>query len=612
MKLIMTLLVRDEVDIIRENIQFHLRMGVDFFIVTDNGSTDGTLEILEEFRAKGVLYLIQEPEDNYAQSEWVSRMARLAYSPYGADWVINNDADEFWWPATGDLKYELDRIPRDISVVSVTRHNFINVLERSGRWIEGMIFRETESKNSMGAPLPPKVCHRAFPNIKVSQGNHAVEFPTGLRLWQESSIEILHFPVRSYGQFANKIAKGGAAYARNSGPLTQGTTWRLLYEKWCAGQLFLYFKEEGWNADRIAEGIKVGAVIKDTRLKEFFQHRFFDVRVSQINRIESGTCTGMTSLINSSLERLDRRSTDSHPEEIFVVSCVRNEHLRLPNFLQHYRALGADRFFIVDNGSSDGTTDYLLGQNDVHVFYTGESYAQSFCGVHWLNTLLTAFAEDHWVLTVDADELFVYPHYEVTNLHMLARYLDSVGAQGVLTMLLDMYSDMPISATNYQPGDAMLNACPFFDGDSYREFCEEYGDIPVRGGPRVRLFQYRQTERSPFLGKRPFVKWRRGLAYIASTHLIDGVVAADVTGLLLHFKFLSDFFERVHAEVRRKEHWDGAAQYLGYQQALQKNPCLNLYYPGSIRFEGSRQLVELGLMKSTETYDAFVFPSEPG
>ena len=241
MKIIMTLLVRDEVDVIRENIQFHLRMGVDFFIVTDNGSTDGTLEILEEFRSKDVLYLIQESEDNYAQSKWVSRMACLAYSPYCADWVINNDADEFWWPASGDFKVELGQVPGDVSVVSVPRHNFVNVLERSGRWLEDMIFRETESKNSMGEPLPPKVCHRALPKVTVAQGNHAIEFPAGLKSWQESSIEILHFPVRSYGQFANKIAKGGAAYTRSSQPLTLGKTWRLLYERWCEGQLFFSF-----------------------------------------------------------------------------------------------------------------------------------------------------------------------------------------------------------------------------------------------------------------------------------------------------------------------------------------------------------------------------------
>ena len=52
-KLIMTLLVRDEQDIIRENIEFHLSQGVSFFIVTDNLSTDGTAAILKEYEERG-------------------------------------------------------------------------------------------------------------------------------------------------------------------------------------------------------------------------------------------------------------------------------------------------------------------------------------------------------------------------------------------------------------------------------------------------------------------------------------------------------------------------------------------------------------------------------
>ncbi len=38
MKLVMTLLLRDEEDIVRENLDFHLAQGVDRVIVTDNGS----------------------------------------------------------------------------------------------------------------------------------------------------------------------------------------------------------------------------------------------------------------------------------------------------------------------------------------------------------------------------------------------------------------------------------------------------------------------------------------------------------------------------------------------------------------------------------------------
>ena len=42
----MALKVRDEEDVLEHNLRFHRAQGVDFFIVTDNASVDGTPAIL--------------------------------------------------------------------------------------------------------------------------------------------------------------------------------------------------------------------------------------------------------------------------------------------------------------------------------------------------------------------------------------------------------------------------------------------------------------------------------------------------------------------------------------------------------------------------------------
>ena len=274
MKLVMTLLVRDEEDIIRENIEYHLAQGVDFIIATDNRSVDSTKSILKEYEKKGKLLYIYEGDDNYNQHQWVTKMAKIAISEYGADWVINNDADEFWWPkSTSTLKEAFLSIPHHYNIVQAERKNFvlINTKDDSKVFYEQMIFKDLYSLNPLGQPLPPKQAHRGDANVIVDQGNHSVK-GIGEQNVIEEIIEIFHFPIRSYHQIENKIIKGGAAYAKNSElPKNIGHTWRKLYEDYLRdGNLNEYFDNESYNDSELKESINSTQVIKDTRLKDFF------------------------------------------------------------------------------------------------------------------------------------------------------------------------------------------------------------------------------------------------------------------------------------------------------------------------------------------------------
>ncbi|CAN5539655.1 hypothetical protein BH10ACT11_BH10ACT11_03280 [soil metagenome] len=263
----MTLLVRDEQDILRENIEFHLAQGVDEVIVTDNASTDSTPEIVREYERQGAARLIIEPSDDYSQGRWVTRMARMAAAEEGADWVINNDADEFWWPREGDLRSTFEAIPAEVGIVVARRVNFVPRPEDDKPFWDRMTLREKESFNDFGRPLPPKVAHRAHPEITVKQGNHKIEDVDLGQSLDDGRIQILHFPMRSYAQFENKIAKGGAAYARNKElPKRTGRTWRLLYEKWQAGEL-----REHYDSN-VAEGSAEAELLPDDRLRDFFRN----------------------------------------------------------------------------------------------------------------------------------------------------------------------------------------------------------------------------------------------------------------------------------------------------------------------------------------------------
>lgn len=84
-------MVKDEVDIVREWILYHGNLfGFDNLYVVDNGSTDGTLEIIQSFAQKGV-HIFQEA-DYRKKGEVMTALIR-EYSPRGIAYPI--DIDEF-------------------------------------------------------------------------------------------------------------------------------------------------------------------------------------------------------------------------------------------------------------------------------------------------------------------------------------------------------------------------------------------------------------------------------------------------------------------------------------------------------------------------------------
>ena len=90
MHLTMNLLIKDEADVIEQNIRVHAALGVDSFVVMDNGSTDGTTDIIRRLQSEYPITLIERPALDYQQSNWKTEMVHIARKTYGADWTKFN------------------------------------------------------------------------------------------------------------------------------------------------------------------------------------------------------------------------------------------------------------------------------------------------------------------------------------------------------------------------------------------------------------------------------------------------------------------------------------------------------------------------------------------
>ena len=237
--IVMTLLVKDEEELLADNIEFHHAMGVEHFIITDNNSSDRTPEIIRRYQEKGwVLEVINETSTGYEQKMWVDRMIELAREKYHADWVINADADEFWFPTCGNFRELLSQ-----TRVTVLEGHVHNVYPQEDKdWKEwNLLVREVP--NIADYDLSPysifslhrnKMMHRTRGYLQISMGNHRVKmFPY---LCQQNEITIFHFNHRSRQQFIDKMVNGGKELEAHKGR-HGGRHWRYYYRIYKEGRL---------------------------------------------------------------------------------------------------------------------------------------------------------------------------------------------------------------------------------------------------------------------------------------------------------------------------------------------------------------------------------------
>lgn len=202
MKLAMTLLVKNEIDIIETHVRYH-RPKVDFMVVMDNMSTDGTYEKLQDLsRELGGIVVLTMASPVYDQAHWVGRMIRHC-ADLGADWVANSDADEFW---LGDIRY----------VVGEFWGVGANIVYPDGTTYQPTTMDNLADKNPASrllwcdGPSTPfgskKAIHATQGFSHIEQGNHWVRFLPAFKdhIQETPSLRLCHYPFRSEEQFVSK------------------------------------------------------------------------------------------------------------------------------------------------------------------------------------------------------------------------------------------------------------------------------------------------------------------------------------------------------------------------------------------------------------------------
>ena len=299
------------------------------------------------------------------------------------------------------------------------------------------------------------------------------------------------------------------------------------------------------------------------------------------------------------------------PETILCIVVLRNEAMRLPQFLAHYRGLGVGHFLVIDNGSDDASRSLLeaaAGEGDLSLWSCEKGYRDSGFGLDWSGWLLMRYGHGHWCLTVDVDELLVYPGMAQHPLPVLTAALEQRGQKAFGALMLDLFAKGPVSAQAYAAGQDPTEVLGWFDPGPYRAQRQApQGNLWLQGGTRDRVFFADAPERAPTLNKLPLVKWNWRYAYTNSTHALlprwlnaeyDGPGGDHPCGVLLHTKFLPDAAARAREEQARGQHFHTPSLFQGYYDVLTSGP--DLWHPEAVAYRGPEQLAQLGLCSLIE------------
>jgi hypothetical protein len=294
------------------------------------------------------------------------------------------------------------------------------------------------------------------------------------------------------------------------------------------------------------------------------------------------------------------------PEDLLVITVVRNGALHVASFMEHYRGLGVAHCVFLDNGSTDDTVDRICAQPNVTVLQTDAPYAS------FENTLKRHLAErfsrGRWNLCADIDELFDYPCSGELPLAGFLRYLNVRRFSTVVCQLLDLFSEAPLTAVESTPEDRLEQKYTWYDisdvdREPYDWSTRSSTAIKLhRGGIRRIVFGTNNGLTKAALvrmdaGVKPFIEW----------HQTVGAVVADVSCVLMHYPFVSTFRDKVEEAAQTGRYGRVTTdEYRAYARAIERDPMLLLKRTSARRFTGLEPLIADGFLVVSDEYRHWV------
>jgi len=299
--------------------------------------------------------------------------------------------------------------------------------------------------------------------------------------------------------------------------------------------------------------------------------------------------------------------------EAAVTCVVRNGEFYVEAFIKHYSEMGFRHIFFLDNGSTDDTISIAKKYNNVSVCVSTlpiDSY-QSFFKRH----LAQKSIEGGWCLDADIDELFDYPYSSAISLRDFLDYLNKKHYTAVITQLLDMFSDEPVSHLASKGGKDLRALYEYYDLSDISKIDYRASELAARHGYANEISQtnaaicfggIRKTlyGNNCLLTKHSLFFPGRELELFPHVHFVNKANLADVSCLMLHYKLTSNALD---IALQNKERFvANSAAYTDFINLLLGNPDFRLKQATAVRFRRAEDLIASGVLFMSDAYRKYV------
>jgi len=301
-----------------------------------------------------------------------------------------------------------------------------------------------------------------------------------------------------------------------------------------------------------------------------------------------------------------------------VVCClVRDGAYWLPSFLDHYRKIGVEEFFFLDNGSSDETLKILKNEQGVGIYSAHASFFKHFNrGLR--RFLIQIVRPEGWTIGVDIDELFDYPYSDEISLTQLCGYLDHFKYDSMSTHQLDMFPESPIDDLVVEEDNNLMITHPFYSlkGTKFDNY-QSCMHVVFKGFPpsTVQLpnknwkfycdgLRFRKFGLGVWLTKHSLFKMGGRLVPYHHAHIHRNLRIANISGVLYHYKFTPYFGRQIETALRERQYFNNSVDYVYYSKTFNSSEKVVLKDNSSKRLKSVNELLDQSFLDAPGNFRA--------